>query len=72
MLAIGKSPMNLILAIFIGFVILFMFSTFRIGFSLFLLFIGFFGFLRFPIEFYVTRVVQKLTVTVKEDNNGEV
>ena len=72
MLAIGKSPMNLILAIFIGFVILLMFSTFRIGFSLFLLFIGFFGFLRFPIEFYVTRVVQKLTVTVKEDNNGEV
>ncbi len=60
LLALGKAPLNLILCIISAGILVVMYFYLRPGFVLFLSFLCVYGLLRYPLEFYSARTVQRI------------
>lgn len=67
MLAFGKAPMNLVLAAIAIFLLGIMFNYLQPMFAVLLCFLVFLGLVRYPIEFYSARTIQRIAVEFKED-----
>lgn len=66
--ALGKAPMNFLLTILVFAVILLVFSYIPTVIGVLLTFLIVVSFVRFPIEFYASRTLQKITTEMKGGN----
>ena len=60
LLALGKAPLNLVLCLISAAIVVVMYFYIRPGFVLFLSFLCVYGLVRFPLEFYSARTVQRI------------
>ncbi len=67
MLALGKAPMNLFLTVICFVLLMILFNFLHPVFAVFLCFILFYSIVRYPIEFYSARTIQRIAVELKED-----
>ncbi|MBP3360433.1 MAG: DUF624 domain-containing protein [Clostridia bacterium] len=67
MLAFGKAPMNLVLGALAIALLGVMFNYLQPVFALLLCFLVFLGLVRYPIEFYSARTIQRIAIEFKED-----
>jgi len=68
MLAFGKAPMNLILTAISGGLLFVLFNFLQPVFAVFVCFLIYLGLVRFPLEFYSARTIQRIAVELREDN----
>lgn len=67
-IALGKAPMNFLLAIFAFAIIILVFAYIPTVLSVILSFLILISFVRFPIEFYASRTLQKIAAEMKGGN----
>ena len=67
MLSFGKAPMNLLLCVIVLFLLGALFSFIQPIFAIFVCFIIGYGLVRYPIEFYSARTIQRIAIELRED-----
>ena len=68
MLAFGKAPMNLLLAVISGGLVFVLFNfPLNPVFAIFVCFLVYLGLVRYPLEFYSARTIQRVAVELRED-----
>ena len=68
LLALGKAPLNLFLSVFVIAFVLVMYFYIQPGFVIIFSFVGVYGLIRYPLEFYSARTVQRI---MKDTSKGE-